>query len=238
MVLKWFLSLFAVLLVPAGSLAAANVSCMECHAKSNPGLVADWGISTMAAAGLACTDCHGGSHVDMADTHQAVRPAIDACRKCHPEQAGGFSRGKHGLAEEALYISSMGKKVQTKAPAVFERSCATCHKEIGEGGGQCDACHRGHRFCAQEARKPEACLPCHMGNHPQYEAYSVSTHGALYRSRGLDGTVPTCSTCHLPEGDHMVKTSWGFMGVRGEEPDAAHRRNQEKVKTALTMMWM
>lgn len=214
----------------------AQDRCAQCHEKKNPALVRDWNRSAMAASGMDCSDCHGNAHTGPEDIEKALMPAIDICGKCHEEQANQFTRGKHGLAEKALSITTMGKKVKKQAPVIFERSCATCHNEICKDGGQCDACHTGHRFSAREARKPEACLPCHMGNHPQYEAYSTSKHGALYKSRGLDDSVPTCSTCHMSGGNHMVKTSWGFFGMRGEEPDTKNRADQKVVMEALEML--
>ncbi len=210
--------------------------CIQCHRKNNPSMVEEWEKSSMAGSGMGCTDCHGGAHTNEKNKDKAVMPSIKVCGKCHAEQAERFTMGKHGKAEEALFVSAMGKKVRTQFPVIFERSCATCHNEICKDGGQCNACHSGHRFSAREARKPESCLPCHMGNHPQYESYSFSKHGALYKSRGLDAGAPTCTTCHMPGGDHMVKTSWGFFGVRGEEPDPKHGADQQTVKTAVEML--
>ncbi len=143
-------------------------------------------------------------------------PSIKVCGTCHTHQAKRFTMGKHGKAETALSISTMGKKVKAHAPGIFDKSCATCHNGICKDGGQCNACHGSHRFSAREARKPEACLPCHMGNHPQYEAYGNSRHGALYRSRGLDGNVPTCATCpyarRRPHGQNQLGLFWGSGG--------------------------
>lgn len=233
----WLLtSVFLGLCLPIPAMSEDAIPCTQCHEKSSPGLVVEWRRSSMARSGMQCTDCHGTSHTKAEDADKAVRPTIAACGRCHEKQAQRFALGKHGMAEKALAIPPMGKKVKSQAPIIFERACATCHNEICGGGGQCDACHSGHRFSAQEARKPEACLPCHMGNHPQYEAYSNSRHGALYRMRGLDAGAPTCSTCHLPQGDHMVKTSWGFFGVRGEEPDAERAANQTIVRGAVEML--
>jgi len=210
--------------------------CIKCHIKTNPVMVEEWQQSTMAFSGMECIDCHGNSHNNEKNADKAVLPSIKVCGECHQAQADQFSAGKHGKAEEALYVSAMGKKVKTQFPAVFDRSCAVCHNEICKDGGQCDACHSGHRFSAREAKKPESCLPCHMGNHPQYESYNFSKHGALYKSRGLDGTVPTCTTCHMPDGNHMVKTSWGFFGVRGDEPDKKGAQDQKTVKKAVEML--
>jgi hypothetical protein len=102
-----------------------------------------------------------------------------------------------------------------------QKGCGGCHKvgikteeEIADlkakgstfGHAACDSCHTRHTFSVAEAREPEACASCHMGfDHPQWEMYSTSKHGIA---------APTCQTCHMPDGDHEVRTAWGFLAVR------------------------
>lgn len=225
----------ALALWPCTASAAVN-TCVSCHEDAHPHIVAEWKASAMGQSGVNCTHCHGSGHSSRHDAHKATRPTITTCSTCHDQQAARFSSGKHGMAEAALRVSSMGKKTSAQAPAIFEQSCATCHNGIGRGGGQCDACHAGHKFSPEDAKKPEACLPCHMGNHSQYESYSFSKHGALYAMRGPDAGVPTCATCHMAKGDHMVKTSWGFFGIRGEEPNPRDAAEQKVVRAAVELL--
>jgi len=229
--LTCFLTLL-IILFPLNLYSEQN-SCVDCHEKQHPGIIADWKKSKMAVKGLKCSACHGGEHHGQDDYLKARMPAISTCEKCHLQQAVQFKKGKHALAEIALKIPPMGHKVKKNAPIVFETSCAVCHLEAGKNGGQCDACHGGHMFSAQEAKKPEACLPCHIGNHPSYEAYYHSNHGALYKMRGLDSGAPTCSTCHMNNGDHKLMTSWGFFGIRPGEKDKEHAKYQKPVIRAL-----
>jgi len=115
------------------------------------------------------------------------------------------------------------------------KGCGGCHKiglkseedletlkQAGSGYGRasCDACHTRHSFSVKEARQPQACQTCHMGfDHPQWEMYSSSKHGVRYLLK-QNGTLseevaaPTCQTCHMPDGDHEVRTAWGFLAVR------------------------
>jgi cytochrome c553 len=98
-----------------------------------------------------------------------------------------------------------------------------------EGGGfgvaSCDACHTRHLFSVEEARQPQACQTCHMGfDHPQWEMYSSSKHGVRYllKQNGIlpeTAAAPTCQTCHMQEGNHEVRTAWGFLAVRLPMPD-------------------
>jgi cytochrome c553 len=61
-------------------------------------------------------------------------------------------------------------------------------------------------------------------DHPQWEMYSSSKHGVRYllkQSGVLPETVaaPTCQTCHIQEGNHEVRTAWGFLAVRLPMPE-------------------
>jgi hypothetical protein len=89
----------------------------------------------------------------------------------------------------------------------------------------CLLCHTRHLFSAQEARQPQACQTCHMGfDHAQWEMYSASKHGVRFRLQQIgilpeSAAAPTCQTCHLQEGDHAVRTAWGFLAVRLPMPE-------------------
>jgi hydroxylamine dehydrogenase len=120
------------------------------------------------------------------------------------------------------------------------KGCGGCHKigvkteaEIknlqksgaGFGVASCDACHTRHTFSVREARQPQACETCHMGfDHPQWEMYSGSKHGvrSFLKQTGTlpeQTPAPTCQTCHMQEGNHEVRTAWGFLAVRLPMPD-------------------
>lgn len=233
---KIFIFLILLVITPCIQLYADQNSCTTCHEKQNPGLVADWKKSEMFKKGLDCDTCHGNAHRKSDDSAMAERPSISTCQRCHSSQAKQFREGKHALCEAALTTGNMSKKMRKKAPDIVRKSCAVCHLTMGENGGQCDACHTRHRFSPEEAKRPEACLPCHVDNHPQYESYYNSKHGAIYRSEGLTGRSPTCATCHMNNGNHKVLTSWGFFGVRKEEPDKKHAECQKGVIDYLTKL--
>ncbi|MBI5234195.1 MAG: cytochrome C, partial [Deltaproteobacteria bacterium] len=147
-----------------------------------------------------------------------------------------------------------------KQPSVImagEKGCGGCHK-IGRDEGRCDSCHTRHRFSAEEARRPEACATCHMGfDHPQWEMYSTSKHGAIYAiekdkwdfSKKIEDwyekpyeasfktpRAPVCVTCHMEKGDHAVKTAWGFLAVRLPEEDPQWKGYREKILKGLGVL--
>jgi hypothetical protein len=61
-------------------------------------------------------------------------------------------------------------------------------------------------------------------DHPQWEMWSSSKHGIRYllAQSGVlpDNTpAPTCQDCHMVDGDHEVRTAWGFLAVRLPLPE-------------------
>ncbi|MDW7681441.1 MAG: multiheme c-type cytochrome, partial [bacterium] len=72
---------------------------------------------------------------------------------------------------------------------------------------------------------PETCNACHIGpDHPQWEMYSSSKHGVRYllKQAGIlpeQAAAPTCQTCHMQQGNHEVRTAWGFLAVRLPVPE-------------------
>ena len=161
------------------------------------------------------------------------------CGECHGKQAEQFKKGKH-----ALGWASMNAMPATHYPPMElmegKKGCGGCHKiglksdeEIRElkaqglayGVASCDACHTRHTFFAAEALQPEACSTCHMGfDHPHWEMWSHSKHGIRYNLRRAgvlpeDAAAPSCQMCHMPEGNHEVRTAWGFLAVRRPMPE-------------------
>ena len=220
-------------------LPAAAQDCASCHEKVTPSIVSDWRLSKHSQGGTDCSVCHGDQHTSAEDVAQGQSPTPETCAPCHDIQVEQFKAGKHALAWAAM------KAMPTThwQPMVLiegMKGCGGCHKiglkteeEIRElkaqgagfGVASCDACHTRHLFSVQEARQPQACRTCHMGfDHPQWEMYSGSKHGVRYllkQSGILPETVaaPTCQTCHMQEGNHEVRTAWGFLAVRLPLPE-------------------
>lgn len=213
--------------------------CVTCHKDVTPAIVGDWESSRHGKLGLSCAVCHGEAHKTAADVARAAIPTPETCAKCHPKRVEEFKAGKHAFAWAAM------KAMPTThwQPMVLTegmKGCGGCHK-IGlktaeelaalkkEGAGfgvaSCDACHTRHLFSVEEARSPQACMTCHMGfDHPQWEMYSTSKHGARYllkQTKLISDTAaaPSCYTCHMDGGNHAVKTAWGFLAVRLPLPE-------------------
>jgi hypothetical protein len=210
--------------------------CVDCHQKISPGIVADWQASKHAAVkgGPKCATCHGKLHTKADDAKLAKMPTADTCGLCHAEQKDQFSKGKHAHAWTAMKAMPTTHMLPMQMSSGM-KGCGGCHKmglkSVAEleklkaeggshGNASCDACHTRHSFSKKEAQQPQACQTCHMGfDHPQWEMYSASKHGVrfLLKQNGvLPETVaaPTCQTCHMQDGNHEVRTAWGFLAVR------------------------
>jgi hypothetical protein len=219
--------------------APSSKSCVDCHAKVNPNVVADWKLSRHSEVDVGCADCHGDKHQATNDVAGVKIPTPDTCAECHEAQVKEFKGGKHAAAWAAMKAMPT-IHWQPMAMAEGQKGCGACHKiglkteqEIkdlkktsgGFGVASCDACHTRHTFSKKEAQQPQACQTCHMGfDHPQWEMYSASKHGvrALLKQTGIlpkETPAPTCQTCHMQKGHHGVNTAWGFLAVRLPMPE-------------------
>ena len=228
---------FLFLLMVFSRLEAQN--CLNCHKNQTPLIVSDWLLSQHGRQDVGCQVCHGEEHKGMDDAARARIPTPETCALCHEEKVNQFKKGKHALAWAAMKAMPTAHW-QPMALMEGMKGCGGCHKiglkseaEIKEikaagrgfGLASCDACHTRHLFSVTEARQPQACQTCHMGfDHPQWEMYSTSKHGVrflLKQNKILpeNAAAPTCQTCHMPKGDHEVRTAWGFLAVRLPLPE-------------------
>lgn len=220
---------------------ATPAQCIDCHNKVTPNIVSDWKLSKHSGAEISCVACHGDQHTSASDTAKARVPTPETCAQCHETQVTQFKKGKHALAWASMKAMPT-IHWQPMAMTEGEKGCGGCHKlgdkstaELAElrknssgtefGAAQCDACHTRHTFSVEEAKSPQACETCHMGfDHPQWEMYSSSKHGVrneLKQKHVLpaDAAAPTCQTCHMQDGNHEVRTAWGFLAVRLPLPE-------------------
>jgi hydroxylamine dehydrogenase len=236
---RWLL---LVSILAAGAFLAAPVfsqQCVECHKQTTPNIVSDWQLSKHSQNAVECSTCHGENHKTSADFAAAEIPTPDTCAQCHEDKVAQFKKGKHAFAWAAMKAMPTAH-AQPVALMEGMKGCGGCHKlglkseadiaelqKAGSGFGRasCDACHTRHSFSVAEARAPQACQTCHMGfDHPQWEMYSASKHGvrSLLKQSGVlpaTAAAPTCQTCHMPKGNHEVRTAWGFLAVRLPMPE-------------------
>lgn len=256
--------------VHPGLVAQYETSAMFRPGRQNPR------ISPTVPEANSCAVCHGTDHTEI--TRVKGRVSEKVCAACHAQiyqehvlDAGhsyGPGPGQIGTNWDrnikVPHYAQMPRKV-------MEMGCDPCHAQAGatdppywdearkeyadlsslQYRNGCIACHTRHRFDPAEARRPEACMTCHMGpDHPNWEAYSTSKHGAIYLTDGPGWdwrlplaearyTAPTCAYCHMLYVDangrrtsshHMTrKIVWG-MGVQpalGQLADITRQPEQQ-----------
>ncbi len=214
-------------------------NCIECHYKITPKIISDWEISKHRENQVDCSTCHGTEHKTMTDYSKVETPTPETCKTCHEEKVNQYMKGKHALAWPAMNAMPTAH-MQPMAMMEGQKGCGGCHKigvksdeEVKRlkaagsvfGHASCDACHTRHTFSVKEAQQPQACQTCHSGfDHPQWEMYSGSKHGVRYLLKQNNvlppsTAAPTCQTCHMSQGNHEVRTAWGFLAVRLPMPE-------------------
>ncbi len=208
--------------------------CEECHKKVTPGIVKDFNRGKMSKR-LTCKACHGSAHNSSKDSEKAKLPTIKTCKRCHNKQVKQYMAGKHFLGLLPITAFPNFSHKQPKAFIAGQKGCNGCHnlgiadenvrhaveyRKYYKYGMDCQNCHTRHAFSVKEAREPEACNSCHTGfDHPQWEMWFHSKHGAAYVTDRKAHRGPTCQDCHMPNGNHRVMTAWGFLALRLPEPD-------------------
>ncbi|HHT9125712.1 MAG TPA: multiheme c-type cytochrome [Candidatus Brocadiia bacterium] len=198
--------------------------CIICHTAQTPTIVKDWKVSRHATPpegkeGATCVKCHGSNHM------QLTLPTHETCKECHPTQVAGHTGSGLGGHSYAFHINTVEFDWHVGKPPEEVSACAECHGIIEN---RCDGCHTRHKFSAAESRRPSACMMCHQGvDHAEWEAWMGSTHGAIYEAegntwdwnkpaKGDNYRVPSCSYCHMRDGEHNTQafsTTYSDMGM-------------------------
>jgi len=251
------LKIFFTFLIVLFSLSLVANDCVECHMKKQEQIVIDWELSKHSKNDVDCATCHGDAHNNANNANLANIPTPDVCADCHDTQFEQFSKGKHAAAWAAMKAMPT---IHHQPSALIDgmKGCGGCHKiglkteedikelqkeDRGFGLASCDACHTRHQFSVKEAQQPQACQTCHMGfDHPQWEMYSASKHGVRYLLKQNEilhefTPAPTCQDCHMQEGNHEVRTAWGFLAVRLPLPeDEQWKADQVTILQALGVL--
>lgn len=89
------------------SAPASSKSCVECHAKTSPGIVSHWEGSTHAVKGVGCVECHQADKADAdAFDHYGAMIAVIVtprdCGRCHKTETQEFLASHHARAGNIL----------------------------------------------------------------------------------------------------------------------------------------
>ena len=156
-------------------LAGSTDTCVTCHVNATPGIVEQYGHSTMAAAKVGCRDCHQvaadypGAKPHMG-THVLGEPTTAMCQRCHGQQVAQFLQSRHALPSYVAYAGT---------PALNEAHLAQ-YRGIPEATDKPNR-QRNALFALEGPEITRfACRACHDVGKP-----------------AADGSVGQCSKCHL-----------------------------------------
>jgi len=157
-------------------LDSSTEMCVVCHKMTTPGIIEQYGHSTMAAAGVGCGACHEveagypGS-VEHNGSSILANPTPKMCAKCHPENVDGYTASRHAAPAWAAMrgLEDFTDEQIASYEAVEEVAEANWH---------------GERNAIYHMEGPEitrfACVGCHSIGRPRE-----------------DGSIGECQQCHL-----------------------------------------
>lgn len=157
------------------ALANSDNDCVVCHRRTTPGIVEQYGHSTMAAAEVSCEDCHEveadyPGATEHEGTHVLGSPTAAMCERCHATEVAQFNQSRHALP---AYVAMWGTEdLSEEHLAMYEA--------IPEGGFAPDKM-RNALFAIEGPDVTRfACQGCHNVGAP-----------------AEDGSVGQCQKCHL-----------------------------------------
>lgn len=158
-------------------LAESDNECVTCHENTTPGIVEQYGHSTMAAAEVSCQDCHEVD-ADYPDaiahegTHVLNTPTTAMCQKCHTNEVAQYNQSRHGLPSYVAYAGEDALNDELHA----------IYSAIPEGGYSSEKMRA--RNSLHEIEGPAitkfACESCHDIGKP-----------------AADNSVGQCQDCHM-----------------------------------------
>jgi hypothetical protein len=156
-------------------LANSSNDCVECHENATPGIVEQYGVSTMAGANVKCEDCHevASDHagaVEHEGTYVLASPSSAMCQQCHPAEVRQFTASRHGLPAYAAMVGTEG----------FTDAQLAEYEGIEEGGFAPDKERNSLYHLEGPAMTRFACEGCHNIGRP-----------------AADGSTGECQQCHL-----------------------------------------
>ena len=157
------------------ALADSTDACVTCHRRTTPGIVEQYGHSTMAAAKVTCHNCHEvKADYPGAEAHEGTyvlrSPTPAMCQQCHTSEVAQYMQSRHSLPAYVAYAGSTGL-----SPELLKE-----YQSIPEGSYAPDKMRNALFAIEGEAVTRFACQKCHSIGEPQ-----------------VDGSVGRCQTCHL-----------------------------------------
>ena len=182
-------------IVRVNALETSREDCVVCHRRTTPGIVEQYGHSTMAGAEVSCKDCHEvpadyPSAVEHEGTYVLDMPTPAKCARCHSVEVTQFNQSRHALP---AYIAYAGTED-------LSSELVDMYEAIPEGGFKPDK-QRNALFALEgEAVTKFACQGCHNVGKPNPDgSVGDCTHCHLRHEFSLEQArkPETCNACHI-----------------------------------------
>jgi hydroxylamine dehydrogenase len=177
------------------ALANSSDRCVECHRRSSPGIVQQYGHSSMAAAKVNCSDCHEvAANYPGAEEHEGTwvlrTPTTAKCEKCHQQEVAQFNQSRHALPAWVAFAGStdLPANLMEKFKGIPEGQFSPnkARNAIGAMEGAditkfaCETCHNVGKPAADQS--VGQCQKCHIRH-----------EFSLEQARKPE----TCNNCHI-----------------------------------------
>jgi hydroxylamine dehydrogenase len=205
---------------PVNYLANSANECVTCHERNTPGIIAQYGKSTMAAANVSCEDCHQvDSDYPGASEHEdgyiLASPSTAMCEVCHKNETAQYNASRHGLPAYVAYAGAQE----------LPEDLLTMYESIPEGSYNPDQSRNAIYALEGEAVTRFTCEPCHNIGKPapdlsvgQCQKCHLRHEFSLSQARKPE----TCNACHIgpdhPQYEIFVESPHGIAyATQGED---------------------
>mgnify|MGYP001294258626 CR=1 FL=1 len=204
---------------PLDALANSDNSCVACHRNTSPGIVEQYGHSTMAAASVTCEDCHevNGDYagaVEHEGTYVLPSPSAAMCAKCHGAEVAQYNASRHGLPAYVAVFGTDG----------LSQNLLDQYAAIPEGGFAPDKSRNAIAALEGPAITRFACESCHNVGRPaadesvgQCQKCHLRHEFSLEQARKPE----TCNNCHIgpdhPQWEIYQESAHGIAYATGGE---------------------
>ncbi|MGD2049826.1 MAG: multiheme c-type cytochrome [Chloroflexota bacterium] len=213
------------------ALANSDNECVVCHMRTTPGIVEQYGVSTMAVAEVSCQDCHEVAEdhagaVEHEGTYVLPSPSTAMCERCHTAEVAQYNNSRHGLPAYVAYAGTEGLTEEQLAqyqgiPEVTvpnaERNALFALEGPAVTRFACEVCHNVGK--PHEDESVGQCQKCHLRH-----------EFSLEQARKPE----TCNQCHIgpdhPQWEIYQESPHGIAYMTG-----GYRWNWEAEPGTLTV---
>lgn len=201
------------------ALATSNDACVECHRRASPGIVQQYGHSSMAANSVSCSDCHVVAAdypgaVEHEGTHVLRTPTTAKCEKCHQREVAQYNQSRHGITAWVAVEGSQNLSADLMA----------IYQSIPEGQFSPDKARNAIAALEGPDISRFACQTCHAVGKPaedmsvgQCQKCHLRHEFSLEQARQPE----TCNNCHIgpdhPQWEIYTESPHGIAYMTGKE---------------------